>query len=208
MHQLLQNVAPRRLIVEIHHDFGLQRDVFADIRRIRELYEGPLGCRVTVVTMLRHPVLWYLSHWNWRAAITIPLCQYMPARDGLSRQLTGHRLIYLSKSAEKEVRLGGAPLSALSHFDVVGLTELFDESLLLLARKAGLRHLGYAKLAENARSHLPTLAKHLSTQIFSALGGLTSTDSLLQPRTDSTAAARVSADSKAVGDAEVRSPSG
>jgi hypothetical protein len=179
MHQLLQNVSPRRLVVEIHAEWGLQRSFFADVRRIRELYEVPLSCRVTLVTIWRHLVVWFISHWNWRAADAIPLCQYMPARDGLSRQLTGHRLCYLANPDEEEIRLGGAPLAALRHFDVVGLTELFDESLLLLARKAGLRHLGYAKLAENAREDIPRLVHAVASQIMAAASGLASADPLI-----------------------------
>lgn len=201
MHQLLQNVATRRLIVEIHGEWGVPRSFFADVRRIRELYEVPLGCRVTLVTMLRHPVLWYLSHWNWRASKAIPLCQYMPARDGLSRQLTGHRLCYLANPDQKEVRLGRAPLSALHHFDVVGLTELFDETLLLLGRKAGLRHLGYAKLAENAVGNMPRLAHAVTSQILSAAGGVSSADPMIEaqgegrtaPSSEAAAVSRASA---------------
>ena len=47
----------------------------------------------------------------------------------------------------------------LDHFDVVGTTERFDESLLAIARAAGLRALGYARLAANNKPRHPALAK-------------------------------------------------
>ena len=56
-HQLEHRVALRRLIVEIHAEWGLPRSFFADVRRVRARYE-PIGCRVTVGTMLRHPLAW------------------------------------------------------------------------------------------------------------------------------------------------------
>lgn len=50
-------------------------------------------------------------------------------------------------------------LSVLNHFDVVGLTERFDESLLMLGHVTGMRHLGYARLAANNKPRHPALAK-------------------------------------------------
>ena len=52
-------------------------------------------------------------------------------------------------------------VSILAHFDVVGLTEMLDESLLLLADKAGLQHLGYSTLAANNKPEHPAKAKAL-----------------------------------------------
>ena len=83
-----QHVAPRRIIIEQHSEWGLPTSFFADIAQLRALYE-PLGCRVTLGTVLRHPISWYLSLFNWRASNTIPLCQWQPPADGISRQVGG-----------------------------------------------------------------------------------------------------------------------
>ena len=86
MHQLSQRVASRRIIVELHSEWGLPTSFFADVAQLRALYE-PLGCRVTLGTVLRHPIAWYLSLFNWRASNAIPLCQWQPPADGISRQV-------------------------------------------------------------------------------------------------------------------------
>ena len=66
-------------------------------------------------------------------------------------------------------------VSILAQFDVVGLTEMLDESLLLLADRAGLQHLGYSTLAVNNKPEHPVKAKVL-------LGELSSTQGLTLPR--------------------------
>ena len=81
-----QRVASRRIIVELHSEWGLPTSFFADVAQLRALYE-PLGCRVTLGTVLRHPIAWYLSLFNWRASNAIPLCQWQPPADGISRQV-------------------------------------------------------------------------------------------------------------------------
>ena len=83
-----QHVASRRIIVELHSEWGLPTSFFADVAQLRALYE-PLGCRVTLATVLRHPIAWYLSFFNWRASNAIPLCQWQPPADGISRQVGG-----------------------------------------------------------------------------------------------------------------------
>ena len=45
MHQLSHRVTARRIIIELHSEWGLARGFFADVRRLRRLYE-PLGCKV------------------------------------------------------------------------------------------------------------------------------------------------------------------
>ena len=42
MHQLTHPVATRRIIVELHSEWGLPPTFFADVRRLRTMYE-PLG---------------------------------------------------------------------------------------------------------------------------------------------------------------------
>ena len=170
MHQLTHPVAKRRIIIELHSEWGLPRAFFADIRKLRPLYE-PLGCRFNVGTVLRHPLSFYLAWFNWRASNYMPLCQWDPPRDPQTRQLTGYGLPFVSATLPS--KLGGrrlripveAPLSVLKHFDVVGFTERFDESLLLLAHAAGMRHLGYARLADNQKPKHPKLAKALLERV-------------------------------------------
>jgi len=61
-------------------------------------------------------------------------------------------------------------VSILAHFDVVGLTEMLDESLLLLAERAGLQHLGYSTLAANNKPEHPAKAKALLKALLAQLG--------------------------------------
>ena len=127
----------RRIILELHSEWGLPLSFFADVATLRGMYE-PLGCRVTLGTVLRQPIAWYLSMFNWRASNTIPLCQWQPPRDGLSRQVVGRALPFTQPGAkDRDLWIDPAhTVSVLRHFDVVGLTERFDESLLLLADRA------------------------------------------------------------------------
>ena len=164
MHQLTHPVSSRRIIIELHSEWGLSRTFFADVARLRGLYE-PLGCKVTLATVLRHPLNFYLSWYNWRAANYMPLCLWDPPRDPQSRQLTGYGLPFVMPTLD--AKLGGrtlhippsTALSVLRHFDVVGLTERFDESLLLIGAASGMRNLGYARLADNLKPDHPRLAK-------------------------------------------------
>ena len=158
VHQLSHRVERRRAIVELHSEWGLPRSFFGDIVALRRLYE-PLGCRVTLATMLRHPLNLHLSWFNWRASNYMPLCAWDPPYDPLARQLAGFGLPFVPLPRKLPASRGGrrmripaaSALSVLRQFDVVGLTERFDESLAALARASGIRHLGYATLAENKK---------------------------------------------------------
>ena len=66
--------------------------------------------------------------------------------------------------------------SALAQFDVVGLTERFDESLLVLANATGIRHLGYAKLAANNKPKHPGLARDALSGVLADVGARSLTD--------------------------------
>ena len=133
------------------------------VTALRALYE-PLGCRVTLATVLRHPLNLYLSWFNWRASNYLPLCMWDPPRDPQSRQLTGYGLPFVT--SRQTDALGGrrlqiptaTVLSVLKHFDVVGLTERFDESLLAIGHAAGMRYLGYAN--EVGESFRPLVRWH------------------------------------------------
>ena len=160
MHQLSHRVAPRRIIIEVHSEWGLPPSFYADIRRLRQLYE-PIGCRVTLGTVLRHPVAWYFSLFAWRAANRIPLCQWSPWYDGMARQFTGHSLPFVP-AAKRKMRLQPAAVSELlREFDVVGVSERFEESLLLLGARAGLRHLAHFRMGDNNKPNFPRLTRAL-----------------------------------------------
>ena len=60
--------------------------------------------------------------------------------------------------------------SVLRHFDVVGLTERFDESLAVLGHATGMRHLGYARLAANNKPRHPQLAKRVLEGVLADAG--------------------------------------
>uniref|UniRef100_A0A7S2GI19 Uncharacterized protein n=1 Tax=Haptolina brevifila TaxID=156173 RepID=A0A7S2GI19_9EUKA len=165
------------------HMHVAQVSFFADVRRLRRLYE-PLGCRVTLATVLRHPLNLYLSWFNWRASNYLPLCAWDPPRDPQSRQLLGWGLPFVSRDLVPE--RGGRTLeismatvrSVLAHFDVVGLTERFDETLLMLANASGMRHLGYARLAANNKPDHPNAAKLLLDSVLADSGANTLTTPL------------------------------
>ena len=175
MHQLTHPVAKRRIIIELHSEWGLPISFYADVKKLRALYE-PLGCRVTLATVLRHPYAFYLSWFNWRASNYMPLCMWDPPRDPQSRQLSGFGLPFVPPHLPDDK--GGrhlyippkTALSVLKHFDVVGLTERFDESLLAIGHAAGFRHLGYARLAENLKPQHPKLAKTILKSILANVG--------------------------------------
>ena len=246
-----QHVASRRIIVELHSEWGLPTSFFADVAQLRALYE-PLGCRVTLATVLRHPIAWYLSFFNWRASNAIPLCQWQPPADGISRQVggdAGAATIRMrgcnpmspgcnpmspgcnpmpsrsaathcpSRSRDQRTETGGSrelaqrlqphrtqaatlcdlgcnpmtprwnspalSVSILAHFDVVGLTELLDESLLLLADRAGLQRLGYSTLAANNKPEHPAKAKQLLKALLAQVGATLSEPFTPLPPVDS-----------------------
>lgn len=186
MHQLSQNVASRRIIVELHSEWGLPTSFFADVAQLRALYE-PIGCRVTLGTVLRHPIAWYLSLFNWRASNTIPLCQWQPPADGISRQVSGYALPFTRAGPIDRDRWNPPALSVsiLAQFDVVGLTEMLDESLLLLADKAGLQRLGYSTLAANNKPEHPAKAKALLKALLAQVGATLSEPFTPLPPADS-----------------------
>ena len=199
MHQLSSRVAHRRIILELHSEWGLPKSFFADVAQLRQMYE-PLGCRVTLGTVLRQPIAWYLSMFNWRASNTIPLCQWQPPRDGISRQITGFSLPFTQPGPRDRDKWNepGTVVSVLEHFDVVGLTERFDESLLLLAERAGLSHRGYSKLAANNKPQHPAKAKALLKALLAQLGLSTSDPFLLKSNPDGMTAATVAGGVEAV----------
>ena len=122
LHQLTQKTEKRRTIIELHSEWGLGRTFYADIKALRAIYE-PLGCRVTLATMLRNPVAHQLSWYNWRASNHVPFCQWEPPYDALSRQICGYGLPF---TMPKDRRMRIPPpsaLSAIEQYDIVGTME-------------------------------------------------------------------------------------
>jgi len=153
-------VERRRTIIELHSEWGVGKSFYADVRALRAVYE-PLGCRVTLATMLRNPIAHQFSWFNWRAANQIPFCLWSPPHNALSRQICGFGLPFTPPDERLRAIPVGTALSALEHFDVVGLMEKFDESLVLLADAAGLQYYPYSKLAANNKPRHPKAAKLL-----------------------------------------------
>ena len=101
------------------------------------------GCRCNLVSLARMPLLQELSWHHHFVGWKVPLCLWQPASDCATRMslgLTCHeapRVAPLSQShalaAEGMWRL----------FDLVGVTEAFDEFVLLLADLVGLSHPAY-----------------------------------------------------------------
>ncbi|KAL3930375.1 MAG: hypothetical protein SGPRY_001563 [Prymnesium sp.] len=193
LHQLTHKVARRRMIVELHSEWGVGETFYADIKALRTLYE-PLGCRVTLSTMLREPargipcchsslpcsprhtlssmrirfspsfhphIAHQFSFFNWRASNHMPFCQWSPPQNVLSRQLCGFALPFVLPKDRSLYIPPATALAALEQYDVIGLMEQFDESLVLLADAAGFQHYPYIKLAANNKLKHPKLSKIL-----------------------------------------------
>lgn len=126
-----------RLAVEIHIGADLTLPYFfkhalPDLVFIRHLLRSA-GCRCNLVSLLRHPLLMHLSWHSHFAHHRVPLCFWKNPSDcqtRLSLGLTCH-------DAPRHRQLGGAHEAASTamwrSFDLVGVTELFDEFVLLLA---------------------------------------------------------------------------
>ena len=140
-------LANLRLAVEIH--IGGHKDhpyfnmyALPDLLLLRSLLRAK-GCRCNLVTMLRHPLLHHLS-WHYHFCNhRVPLCFWRNPPDCQSRLamgLTCHDGPHLSALTSSHE---GAVDFMWRSFDLVGVTELFDEFVLRLTDLAGLQHPAY-----------------------------------------------------------------
>ena len=117
-----------------------QRDpafrMWEDIAVLRHLYRRR-GCAFTLATMLREPTSLYYSDYLFEGITTRkPFADFM-GQDIQSAALLGWPYGWNSKAALTPSHRNQT-YEMLDRFDIVGLTERFDETLLLLARDAGL----------------------------------------------------------------------
>ena len=140
---------PLRLLGELHQLAGLRGSLLQ--------YAGPgsplrntmlrCACKLVLVTRMREPAAWYHSFWEWSGVAS-------KQRENISTDKLGETLIdWASRHRNMQSRsLMGVyaqrlePLQveevreALRAFDVVGIVERFDETLLLIADLSGLQH--------------------------------------------------------------------
>lgn len=122
--------------------------IWEDIARMRQLYTQR-GCGFVLSTMLRRPDPdLYLSDYLFEGTHTgKPLAQWM-GRDIQMGALLGWPYGWNSRerlTREHELQA----LQMLDSFDVVGLTEHFAESMLLIARAAGIPNVQYRVMNAN-----------------------------------------------------------
>jgi len=136
-----------RLAVEIHIGGHLRHPYFAaytlpDLLLLRSQLRAR-GCRCNLVTLLRHPLLQHLS-WHYHFCNhRVPLCFWRNPPDCQTRLalgLTCHdgpHLVPLTQQHEAAVAF------MWRSFDLVGVTELFDEVVLRLTDMIGLQTPAY-----------------------------------------------------------------
>jgi hypothetical protein len=136
-----------RLAVEIHIGGHLSHPYFLkytlpDLVFLRSRLRQA-GCQCNLVTLLRHPLLHHLSWHNHFVNHRVPLCYWRNPSDCQSRMamgLTCHdgpRLTGLEQNHKKAVT------HMWRSFDLVGVTELFDEFVLRLTDMLGLQAPAY-----------------------------------------------------------------
>ena len=136
-----------RLGIEIHigghrdHAFFLKYTV-PDLLLLRSALRAA-GCRCNLVTLLRHPLLQHLS-WHYHFVNhRVPLCFWSNPTDCQARLAMG----LTCHDGPNLAMLTPSHHAAVDHlwqlFDLVGVTELFDEFMLLLAELVGLRRPAY-----------------------------------------------------------------
>ena len=136
-----------RLAVEIHIGGHLNHPYFnlytlPDLLLLRSLLRAR-GCRCHLVTLLRHPLLHHLS-WHYHFCNhRVPLCFWRNPPDCQTRLalgLTCHDGPHLAPLTPEHERAVGYMWHA---FDLVGVTELFDEFVLRLTDLVGLQRPAY-----------------------------------------------------------------
>jgi hypothetical protein len=157
-----------RLAVEIHIGGHLNHPYFnlytlPDLLLLRSLLRAR-GCKCNLVTMLRHPLLHHLS-WHYHFCNhRVPLCFWRNPPDCQTRLalgLTCHdgpHLKQLTPAHEKAVRF------LYDSFDLVGVTELFDEFVLQLSDLVGMQRPAYR--SQIVASH--TLSRQLAQRNWTA----------------------------------------
>jgi len=149
LHSLLRSgtLQGLRLAVELHvaGDLTFPYTLYytmPDLVLIREQLRAA-GCRCNLVSLLRMPLLQSLSWHSHFVTTKSPLCVWPPAPDCGTRMalgLTCHDAPRVPPLSEEHAA-GAEGMWRL--FDLVGVTEMFDEFVLLLGDLVGLPHLAY-----------------------------------------------------------------
>ena len=172
LHTLLDEpggLANLRLAVEIHIGGHLRHPYFTaytlpDLLLLRSLLRAR-GCRCHLVTLLRHPLLHHLS-WHYHFCNhRVPLCFWRNPPDCQTRLalgLTCHDGPHLDALTEEHERSVSFMWGA---FDLVGVTELFDEFVLRLTDLVGLQRPAYR--SQIVASH--TLSRQQAQRNWTAL---------------------------------------
>ena len=162
-----------RLAVEIHIGGGgyehFIKYTMPDLLLLRKKLRGA-GCRCNLVTLLRHPLTAHLSWHHHFVNQRVPLCFWNSPYDCQARMS-----IALACHGGPSVR----PLTAdhqaaitqmWSSFDLVGVTEFFDEFVVLLAELVGLPTIAYrSQLATKKTTEARVLAQQWTRRSCAAL---------------------------------------
>ena len=148
--QTAEQFAPRTVEFE-RNGVKVGRDptfhIWDDIQRLRRLYRDR-GCSFTLATLLREPASLYYSDYLFEgayAAAPAPGLADFMGQDVQSAALLGWPFGW---NAKRHLTAAQRNLTyeMLDGFDLVGITERFDESLLLLAALGGLPHPMYRRM--------------------------------------------------------------
>jgi len=131
-----------RLAVEIHIGGGgyeqFLKYTLPDLLHLRHKLRSA-GCRCNLVTLLRHPLLQHISWHHHFVNHRVPLCFWSNPHDCQSRMSMalachgGPSIQPLTPNHRRAIQV------MWDAFDLVGITEHFDEFLVLLADLAGLQ---------------------------------------------------------------------
>ena len=142
---------------------------------------GGSACRVVLVTLLRHPVDQLVSAWHYtrrRVPLQVFAKRHSTTLLGVLDTPGALQLKPGSPSnpfteyvrAKARAQPGSGLDTLLSFFDVVGHTERFEESLLLLTDAAGLQEPLGCPLSQNRGSYTPNASE--AQVVAAALGGV------------------------------------
>ena len=138
--QTAEQFAPRTVAFERNGRIAPRDPLFhiwEDIAKLRRVYEQR-HCTFTLMTLLREPTSLYLSDYLFEGVFTGKSLSDFMGQDVQSAALLGWpNGGWMAKKA-LDAQQRNQTFAMLDGFDIVGVTERFDESLLLLAKRAGL----------------------------------------------------------------------
>ena len=154
-----------RIAIEYHQGFiPFTPNVLEQIRQLRATYRmAGIDCRIVLGTRVRDPLSFYISYYKWAGRwrqredpekYGRNFMEWAPPNLQSALMLNSMNHMWVENVGINDRRRIKAfnNFSAgdmrrlqdmLLHFDIVGMTERFDEALLLLADMTGLQHLEY-----------------------------------------------------------------